>query len=145
MRLGDPDSYIDLELRESVAPNMPRAGDLRLRVTLRGAGFGGIQDDVWVPRSSAERFLEDLNDMAGGNGGEAVLKGAHGNELILRFTQPVPAHVLIEGKLKRISKGTPATISASVAFAIYVARGDLRKIAEALTETWAADAGTRTH
>lgn len=136
MRLGDSDSFIDLDVRESVAPNMPRAGDLRLRVTLRGAGFNGVQDDVWVPHAAAERFIHDLNSMAAGQQEEAVLKGASSSELVLRFSRPMPTHILVEGKLKRMGPGSPATISAAITFAIYVLRADLRTIAETMTETW---------
>jgi hypothetical protein len=145
MKLGDTDSFIDLELRERVAANMPRAGDLRLRVTLRGSGFTGVQDDVWVPHAAAERFLDDLDAMAAGKVEEAVLKGASSGELILRFSRPMPSHVLVEGKLKRIGPGSPATVSASIAFAIYVARADLRNIAEALNEGWAPRQRSRAH
>jgi hypothetical protein len=136
MRLGDLDSYIELDVREAVAVNMPRAGDLRLRITLRGAGFSGVQDDVWVPHLDAERFILDLNAMAAGQREEAVLKGSSSSELILRFSRPMPTHILVEGKLKRMGPGSPATISAAIAFAIYLLRADLRTIAETLTETW---------
>ena len=136
MRLGDSDSYIDLDVRESVASNMPRAGDLRLRVTLRSAGFSGVQDDVWVPHAAAEKFILDLNAMAAGEREEAVLRGASGSELVLRFSRPMPTHILLEGKLKRMGPGSPATISSAIAFAIYMQRANLRTIAETLTETW---------
>jgi hypothetical protein len=145
MKLGDSDSFLDLEVREIVAPNMPRAGDLRLRVTLRGSGFTGVQDDVWVPQVEAGRFIDDLNTMAAGTGSEAILKGTSSSELVLRFTRPMPTHVLVEGKLKRMGPGSPGTISASIAFAIYLARNDLRTIADSMTETWTppmAAAGT---
>ncbi len=145
MKLGNSDSFIDLELRESVASNMPRAGDLRLRVTLRGSGFVGVQEDVWVPRSAARRFLSDLNAMAAGEGEEAVLKGTTSGELILRFTRPMATQMLVEGKLKRTGPGSPATISASVAFAIHVLRADLGSIAEALSGAWAPPVPIRTH
>jgi hypothetical protein len=145
MRLGDSDCFIDLALRESVASNMPGAGDLRIRVTLRGSGFTGVQEDVWIAHSAAERFVDDLHAMVDGKGDEAVLESAISGELNLRFSRPMPSHVLVECKLKRIGARSPATISASVAFAIYIVRADVRNIAEALTEAWAPPAHARTH
>ena len=144
MRLADSDTFIELELRERVASSMPGVGDLRIRVTLRGSGLSGVQEDAWIPHCAAERFVGDLNAMVDGKGDEAVLDSATSGELNLSFWRPMPSHVLVECKLKRIAARSPATITASVASAIRVVRAEVRSMGEALTEAWAPPAHART-
>lgn len=136
MRLGDTDSYVDIELRGTVAANMPRAGDLRLRVTIHGAGFHGVQDEVWIRQGAAERFIADVHSMARGEREEAALGGGSAREITLRFTRPMRTHVLLEGKVKRVGPGSPATISAWIAFAVYVPADALAQLADTLSEAW---------
>lgn len=140
MRLGDHDSFVDIEVLETVAANMPRAGDIHLKVTVHGAGFRGVHDDVWVRHSSAQRFIEDLYEMARGDREDAALSAVANRELALRFSRPMRTHVLVEGKLKRVGPGSPATISAWVAFAVYVHRSSLKTLADTLSESWLAPA-----
>ncbi|HZP94520.1 MAG TPA: hypothetical protein VFB20_16795 [Burkholderiales bacterium] len=136
MRLGDTDSYVDIESRGTVAANMPRAGDLRLRVTVHGAGFHGVQDEVWVRQGAVERFIAEVYAMARGEREEAALGGASAREITLRFTRPMRTHVLLEGKVKRVGPGSPATISAWIAFAVYVPADALAELADTLSEAW---------
>jgi hypothetical protein len=136
MRLGDSDSYVDIEVREIVGRTMPRSGDLRLRVSVRGAGFEGTQHDVWLRQAAAEKFVADLYAMAHGQIEEAALTTGTGRELTLCFSKPVRKHVLFEGKLRRIGPGSPATISAWVTFAVYVGESELGGLADTLSDAW---------
>jgi hypothetical protein len=142
MRLGDSESYVDIEVREIVPRNMPRSGDVRLRVSVCGAGFECTQRDVWIRYTSAERFVADLHAMARGQLEEAVLTTGTGRELTLRFYKPVRSHVLFEGKLRRIGPGSPATISAWVTFSVYVSESELGGLADTLSEAWISPADT---
>lgn len=116
MRLGDSDTYIDIDADEPVAANMPAAGDVRLRVSIHVSGFDGDQRGVWVRRNSAERFIGDLYAMARGERDDAMLRSPSNRELTLKFTKPMRSHALLEGELKRTGSGSPATISSSVVF-----------------------------
>ncbi len=136
MRLGDADTYIDIDANEPVAANMPAAGDISLSVTVHGAGFHGDQHDVWVRRNSAERFIADLYAMARGERDDAMLKSPSNRELTLQFTKPMRSHALLEGELKRTGPGSPATISSSVVFAIYIEASKLSDLAETYAEAW---------
>lgn len=137
MRLGNADSYIDIEAHEHIAANMPGAGDLRLKVTVHGAGFTGEQQDVWVRRNSAERFISDLYAMARGQCDEATLGSPRrSGELTFTVSRPMRSHVVLEGKLKRTGPGSPATISSSVVFAIYLDVKDLAGVADQFAEAW---------
>jgi hypothetical protein len=139
MRLGDSDSYVDIEVYGTVARNMPRSGDLRLKVTVNGAGYRAVQKDVWIRGNSVERFVNDLYAMARGERADAALGGTR-SELSLRFSRPMQTHVLVEGKLKRIGPGSPATISAWIAFSVYVEAASLDGLAETIAESWLAPA-----
>jgi hypothetical protein len=136
MRLGDSETYIDIDAHEPVAANMPAAGDVRLHVTVHGAGFHGDQHDVWVRRNSAERFIGDLYAMARGERDDAMLRSPSNKELTLKFSKPMPKHALIEGELKRTGPGSPATISSSVVFAIYIDADILDDLAETYAVAW---------
>lgn len=138
MRLGDSDSYVDIDVHGTVARNMPRSGDLRLRVTVNGASFRAIQKNVWVRANSVDRFVNELYAMARGEREDASLGGNNSRELTLRFTRPMPTHVLVEGKLKRIGPGSPATISAWIGFAVYVQAASLDTMAQTIAEAWLA-------
>lgn len=144
MRLGDSDSYVDIEVREIVGRTMPRSGDLRLRVSVRGAGFEGTQHDVWLRQASAEKFVADLYAMARDQIEEAALTTGTGRELNMRFSKLVRSHVLFEGKLRRIGPGSPATISAWVTFAVYVGESELHGLADTLSEAWIKPSDTAT-
>ena len=114
MRLGNADAYIDIDVHEPVAANMPGAGDLRLRVTVYGAGFTGDQQDVWVRGNAAERFINELYAMARGERDDVTLGSPSSNkELTLKVSRPMPSHVFLEGKLRRTGPGSRATISAA--------------------------------
>lgn len=136
MRLGDADSYIDIEAHEPVAANMPSAGDIRLQVSVHDGGFHCDQQDVWVRRNSAERFIADLYAMARGEREDAMLSSPSNRELSLKFTRPMLSHALIEGKLKRTGPGTRATVSSSIVFSIYVDANILGGLAETYAEDW---------
>jgi hypothetical protein len=136
MRLGDSDSYIDIDADEPVAANMPAAGDVRLRVAVHVSGFDGDQRGVWVRRNSAERFIGDLYAMARGERDDAELRSPSNRELTLKFTRPMQSHVLIEGELKRTGPGSPTTISSSVVFTIYIDAEKLGDLAETYDEAW---------
>ena len=136
MRLGDSDTYIDIDADEPVAANMPAAGDVRLRVTVHGAGFHSDQRGVWVRRNSAERFIADLYAMARGERDDAALRSPSNRELTLSFTRPMQSHALLEGEVKRIGPGSPATISSSVVFSIYIDAEKLDDLAETYAEAW---------
>lgn len=139
MRLGNAESYLDIEVHEPVAADMPGAGDLRLRVTVHGAGFTGDQQDVWVRGSAAERFIEDLYAMARGERDDATLGNPRSDkELALRVSRPMPSHVVLEGKLRRTGPGSPATISSSVVFSIYLEVTKLENLAEMFADAWIA-------
>jgi len=139
MRLGNAESYLDIEVHEPVAADMPGAGDLRLRVTVHGAGFTGDQQDVWVRGSAAERFIEDLYAMARGERDDATLGNPRSDkELALRVSRPMPSHVVLEGKLRRTGPGSPATISSSVVFSIYLEVTKLDNLAEMFADAWIA-------
>ncbi len=140
MRLGDSDSYIDIEVHGTVARNMPRSGDLRLRVTVNSTGFKATQKDVWVRGNSVEHFIAELYEMARGERDDATLGGGNRSELTLRFSRPMPTHVMVEGKLRRIGPGSPATISAWIGFAVYMPAEALAQLAESLAEDWLAPA-----
>ena len=136
MRLGDSDTYIDIDADEPVAANMPAAGDIRLRVTVHVSGFDGDQRGVWVRRNSAERFIGDLYAMARGQREDAKLESPSNRELTLKFTIPIRTHALLEGELKRTASGSPATISSSVVFSIYIDVEKLGDLAETYAEAW---------
>ncbi len=136
MRLGDSDTYIDIDADEPVAANMPAAGDVRLRVSIHVSGFDGDQRGVWVRRNSAERFIGDLYAMARGERDDAMLRSPSNRELTLKFTKPMRSHALLEGELKRTGPGSPATISSSVVFAIYIDIDKLGELAETYAEAW---------
>ena len=136
MRLGDSETYIDIDADDPVAANMPAAGDVRLRVTVHVAGFDGDQRDVWVRRNSAERFIGDLYAMARGERDDAMLKSPSNRELTLKFTRPMRTHALLEGEVKRTGPGSPATISSSVVFSIYIDVEKLGELAETYDEAW---------
>jgi hypothetical protein len=139
MRLGNADAYIDIEVHEPVAADMPGAGDLRLRVTVHGAGFTGDQQDVWVRGTAAERFIDDLYAMARGERDDATL-GSPGSqkELALKVSRPMRSHVVLEGKLRRTGPGSPATISSSVVFSIYLDVKTLDNLADLFADAWIA-------
>ncbi len=147
MRLGNVDSYIDIEVHEPVAPNMPGAGDLRLSVTVHGAGFTGEQQDVWVRGSAAERFINDLYAMARGERDDVTLGSPSSNkELTLKVSRPMRSHVVLEGKLRRTGPGSPATVSSSVVFSIYLDVKNLENLADLFADAWIApeeDAGAK--
>ena len=148
MRLGNAESYLDIEVHEPVAADMPGAGDLRLRVTVHGAGFTGDQQDVWVRGSAAERFIEDLYAMARGERDDATLGNPRSDkELALRVSRPMRSHVVLEGKLRRTGPGSPATISSSVVFSIYLEATKLDSLAEMFADAWIApeDEAARKH
>jgi hypothetical protein len=139
MRLGNADSYLDIEVHEPVAADMPGAGDLRLRVTVYGAGFTGDQQDVWVRGTAAERFINDLYAMARGERDDATLGSPSSNkELALKVSRPMRSHVVLEGKLRRTGPGSPATISSSVVFSIYLEVKELDSLADMFAEEWIA-------
>ena len=137
MRLGNADSYLDIEVHEPVAADMPGAGDLRLRVTVYGAGFTGDQQDVWVRGTAAERFINDLYAMARGERDDVTLGSPSSNkELTLKVSRPMPSHVFLEGKLRRSGPGSPATISSSVSFSIYLDVKNLENLADLFADAW---------
>lgn len=136
MRLGDLDTYIDIDADDPVAANMPAAGDVRLRVTVHVSGFDGDQRGVWVRRNSAERFISDLYAMARGERDDAMLKSPSNRELTLKFSRPMRTHALLEGELRRTASGSPATISSSVVFSIYIDADKLGDLAETYDEAW---------
>ena len=139
MRLGNADSYIDIEVRDPVAANMPGAGDLRLRVTVHGAGFTGDQQNVWVRGNAAERFINDLYAMARGERDDVTLGSPSSNkELSLKVSRPMQSHVVLEGKLRRSGPGSPATVSSSVVFSIYVDVKNLQNLADTFADAWLA-------
>ena len=139
MRLGNADSHLDIEVHEPVAADMPGAGDLRLRVTVYGAGFTGDQQDVWVRGTAAERFINDLYAMARGERDDAALGSPSSNkELTLKVSRPMRSHVVLEGKLRRTGPGSPATISSSVVFSIYLEVKELDSLADMFAEEWIA-------
>lgn len=139
MRLGNADSYIDIEVREPVAPDMPGAGDLRLGITVHGAGFTGEQQNVWVRGSAAERFINDLYAMARGERDDVTLGSPSSNkELTLKVSRPMHSHVVLEGKLRRTGPGSPATISSSVVFSIYLDVKNLQNLADTFADAWLA-------
>ncbi|MGD8789658.1 MAG: hypothetical protein PVH05_09230 [Burkholderiales bacterium] len=139
MRLGNAESYIDIEVHEPVAPNMPGAGDLRLGVTVHGAGFTGDQQDVWVRGSAAERFINDLYAMARGERDDVTLGSPSSNkELTLKVSRPMRSHVVLEGKLRRTGPGSPATVSSSVVFSIYLDVKNLENLADIFADAWIA-------
>ncbi len=139
MRLGNADSYIDIEVHEPVAPNMPGAGDLHLSITVHGAGFTGEQQDVWVRGSAAERFINDLYAMARGERDDATLGSPSSNkELTLKVSRPMRSHVMLEGKLRRTGPGSPATVSSSVVFSIYLDVKNLENLADMFADAWLA-------
>lgn len=140
MRLGDSESYVDIDVHGTVARNMPRSGDLRLRVTVNGASFRAVQKNVWLSNNSVERFINELYAMARGEREDASLGGNGSRELSLRFTRPMSTHVMVEGKLKRIGPGSPATISAWIGFAVYVDAASLDGMAQTIAESWLAPA-----
>jgi hypothetical protein len=143
MRLGNADSYIDIEVREPVAPDMPGAGDLRLGITVHGAGFTGEQQDVWVRGSAAERFIDELYAMARGERDDVTLGSPSSNkELILKVSRPMQSHVVLEGKLRRTGPGSPATISSSVVFSIYLDVKKLENLADIFADAWMAPEDT---
>lgn len=136
MRLGDLDTYIDIDADDPVAANMPAAGDVRLRVTVHVSGFDGDQRGVWVRRNSAERFISDLYAMARGERDDAMLQSPSNRELTLKFSRPMRTHALLEGELRRTASGSPATISSSVVFSIYIDADKLGDLAETYDEAW---------
>lgn len=140
MRLGDSDSYVDIDVHGTVARNMPGSGDLRLRVTVNGASFRAVQKNVWVRANSVERFVSELYAMVRGERDDATLGVNNRGELSLRLSRPMSTHVLVEGKLKRIGPGSPATISAWIGFAVYVQADTLGEFAETVAEGWLAPA-----
>ena len=139
MRLGNAESHLDIEVHEPVAADMPGAGDLRLRVTVYGAGFTGDQQDVWVRGTAAERFIDDLYAMARGERDDATLGNPRSNkELTLKVSRPMQSHVVLEGKLRRTGPGSPATISSSVVFSIYLEVKKLDDLAAMFADAWIA-------
>jgi len=137
MRLGNAESYLDIEVHEPVAAGMPGSGDLRLRVTVYGAGFTGDQQDVWVRGTAAERFISDLYAMARGERDDATLGSPSSNkELALKVSRPMRSHVVIEGKMRRTGPGSPATISSSVVFSIYLEVTKLDSLADMFADAW---------
>jgi hypothetical protein len=147
MRLGNADAYIDIEVHEPVAANMPGAGDLRLGITIHGAGFTGDQDNVWVRGNAAERFINELYAMARGERDDVTLGSPSSNkELTLKVSRPMRSHVVLEGKMRRTGPGSPATISSSVVFSIYLDVKNLESLADTFADAWIApeeDAGKK--
>ena len=98
--------------------------------------------------TAAERFIEDLYAMARGERDDATLGSPRSNkELALKVSRPMRSHVVLEGKLRRTGPGSPATISSSVVFSIYLEVTKLDDLAEMFADAWIApeDATARKH
>src|SRR5215210_3264580 len=60
MRVGDEQSFVSFEFKESVPEHLPGGTDVSYSVEASCHGFGGRIESVWFTREDINRFLSEL-------------------------------------------------------------------------------------
>lgn len=130
MLISDNSGSVEISVLDSLGDP-----DLHLGVRVKGEGFCGHYDGIWISRSDWDRFLTELRTLETNRRGSASFVSMSPGEFDFSIGMADPlGHIAMTGELRRLLHGRYGQYEASIGFEIEVDPTRLRGLIDDFQE-----------